>query len=85
MSKALMQALAAERKAAAEVVKTLQRDYPVGAAVKWAKKGIHHGVVLDLGHGDQLRVRNEKTGNESWISAYTIAEAMSLMEEVAGK
>ena len=75
--KAVLAAIAAKYKAGAKMSAAMLKEYPEGSDVRWKKNGIHQGVVVynpAPGH-ERIKVRNERTGNEVWITAYHIAEA----------
>ena len=75
MSIALARALERERKAEDDVERVLRRDYPLGAQLKWKRGSLQSGVVLQHGQGDRIKVRNERTGREFWIYAFSVVEA----------
>lgn len=77
MSKSVIQAIEAHRKTMAELTAAMFRDYPEGAPVRWKKHGIQEGTVIWHRSPGQTRVkvRNERTGKEVWITAWHIAEA----------
>lgn len=73
MSKALHRAIERRAKAELAVHAIMVRDYPKGAPIRWLGTGaIYNGIVLDHGHGDRIKVTNDKTGAELWIYAYRI-------------
>lgn len=72
MSIHLQKALGRERNAASEVVRVMERDYPVGSEIEWERGGLHGGTVLSHSRGTRIKVRNEKTGREVWVTAYHI-------------
>lgn len=76
MSKALAKALSRRYVASRNIEEVLLRDYPDGVDVTWRRNGTHHGVVLDHGHEDRIKVRNYGTDKEYWIYAYCIVDAM---------
>ena len=76
MSKALKTALTRREKANDDVTSTLKRDYPIGSGIHWRRNGLHAGSVLRHGYGDQIQVKNHRTGRSPWIDAFSIVEAM---------
>ncbi len=72
MSKALTLALKRRTDANDEVARSLKRDYPVGALLRWELNGIHRGEVVMNCYSDQVKVRNTRTGREYCIYAYRI-------------
>jgi hypothetical protein len=72
MSKALTKAIDEHKKTAAEMVRVLKRDYPEGGPIRWDRNGIHSGTVVMHSGGKRIKVRNERTGKEFWIYAYSI-------------
>ncbi len=74
MSRHLKKAVGREVSAAEEVVRVMERDYPVGSEIEWNRGGLHGGTVLSHSRGSRIKVRNERTGRELWITAYHIAD-----------
>lgn len=59
-----------------ELELAMLRHFPPGADVTWERGGhIQHGKVLDAGDFDRLKVRNDRTDNELWISLYDVLQA----------
>jgi len=77
MSKSVIQAIEAHRNTASKLSAAMGRDYPEGSPVRWKKRGIQEGTVIWNRQPGQTRikVRNERTGKEVWITAYHIVEA----------
>ncbi len=72
MSIHLKKAIGREDSAASEVVRIMERDYPVGSQIEWDRGGLHVGIVQSHSRGSRIKVCNDKTGREVWITAYHI-------------
>jgi hypothetical protein len=79
----LQAALNNENAAQNAVERTLKRGWPLNSPVEWRRGpgGIHFGHVIAHGYGAHIRVLNEKTGREVWITAFDICEASSTAQE----
>ena len=76
MSAALRSMLQKRRLAEEAVAEILKRDYRIGDDVEWTVNGVHFGKVVMHGYGDRVKVENEKSGRQRWITAAQICEAM---------
>lgn len=73
--KAVLAAIAAKWKAGKKMSAAMLKEFPEGSDVRWRKNGIHRGVVIhnpSPGH-ERIKVRNDRTGKEVWITAYHIS------------
>ena len=52
-----------------------RKEFPVGTRVVWRVGDYcRYGHVIDHGHSERLKVKNEKTGKELWLDIYRILE-----------
>lgn len=72
MSKALLKAIEKQTFAEDHVRRVLLRDYPRLTPIRWQRNGFHRGWVVDHNMGVRIKVRNERTQRELWITAYDI-------------
>lgn len=75
MSKRLLKALDAQRRAEDAVAAILKADYPVGAEIAWdwADRAQYGVVSMHSSHSsDRIKVINGGTGKELWIHAYRV-------------
>lgn len=76
----LMRAMRAVRIAEANLGATIKTLWPEGSDVSWQKGRSTSpliGTVIHTGDGS-LRVRNQRTGKEYWISAYDVLCGLGL-------
>lgn len=65
-------AIAAEE----DAIALFNSTFPVSSSLSWEyMNSIQHGVVTQHGYGDRLKVRNQNTGREYWISHYHVYQA----------
>jgi hypothetical protein len=63
--------ISAKHNAAVKLYKAIDTRYKYGSHIEWTRCGRQTGTVIKTSQ-DRLKVKNNKNGNEYWITIYDV-------------